>query len=188
MPIVSKLDAEKNYDNLGNMYLQYSKITSFLVFPLCSGFIILGGDFIAIWMGEKYRIVAGNILTILTISYLFYLVQKAVAYPILMGTSRLRFPTIFMAVTSILNLLLSIWWGTAYGVYGVAWGTTVPNLLNTMGIVWYTCITFKVPIYSYFYRAILLPMSAATFFIVPAVIFRRYIAINSYLDFFLCVT
>ncbi|APG26442.1 hypothetical protein A7E78_00310 [Syntrophotalea acetylenivorans] len=183
MPRVSELDSLKDNQGLKDVYLKYSRLTSFLVLPLCLGFIFFGGDFIALWMGEKYRVVSGNILSILAISYLFFLVQRGVAYPLLMGTSNLRFPTIFMAVTAILNLLLSIWWGKYYGLYGVAWGTTLPNLLNTAGIVWFTCRTFKLAIRTYLVSGLFIPLSAGVFFIIPAFVLHKYIILDTYLKF-----
>lgn len=188
MPRVSELDALNDHAGLQEVYLTYSRLTSLLVLPLCLGFFIFGGDFIALWMGEKYRVVSGNVLSILAISYLFFLVQRGVAYPILMGTSKLRFPTIFMAATAILNLVLSLWWGKQYGLYGVAWGTTVPNLINTAGIIWFMCHAFEISISRYLYRGILLPLSAGAFFVCPALVARRFLPINSYLLFFMVIS
>ena len=183
MPRVSQLDALGENDSLQEVYLHYSKLTSFIVVPVCFGFFIFGGDFIALWMGEKYRVVSGNVLSILTLSSLVLLVQKGVAYPILMGTSRLRFPTLLLAGTALLNLLLSIWWGRVYGLYGVAWGTTVPNLVNAAGLIWYTCRILKVPTGRYLYRGVLIPVSSGVFFAVPALLISELTSISSYTIF-----
>ena len=188
MPRVSMLDAVKDSHSLQELYFKYSRLTTLLILPICLVFLIFGGDFISIWMGEKYRIISGNILSILTISYLFFLVQRAVAYPVLMGTSNLRFPTLFMATTAILNLLLSIWWGKKYGLYGVAWGTTIPTMLNTVGIIWFMCRTFNVSFGQYLYQGVFSPLSAGVYFAIPALILRNYITIDSYLRISLAVS
>lgn len=187
MPKVSELDALGDNVGLQGVYLDYSQLTSFIVLPLCLIFFVFGGDFIAIWMGEKYRVISGNVLSILTISYVFFLVQRGVAFAILMGTSRLQFPTYFMFGTAILNLLLSIWWGKKYGLYGVAWGTTIPNLINTVAIIWFMCRSFNVRVAHYLYKGIMVPLSAGIFFIIPSCILRHYITINSYIIFFVIV-
>jgi O-antigen/teichoic acid export membrane protein len=180
MPRVSQLDALNDHRSLQEVYLHYSKLTSFIVVPACFGFIILGGDFISLWMGEKYRVVSGDVLSILTLSSLFLLVQRGVAYPILMGTSRLRFPTLLLAGTALVNLLLSVWWGWVWGLNGVAWGTTVPNLVNAAGLVWYTCRTLKISFWRYLYQEVLVPVYSGIFFAVPAFLFSRFSGINSY--------
>jgi len=183
MPRVSQLDALDESHSLQEVYLNYSRLTSFVVVPVCFGLFIFGGDFIALWMGEKYRVVSGSVLSILTLSSLFLLVQKGVAYPILMGTSRLRFPTLLLAGTALLNLLLSVWWGRVFGLNGVAWGTTVPNLVNAAGLVWYTCRALKVPFGRYLYRGVLIPIGSGIFFAVPAFLISKLANISSYTIF-----
>jgi len=188
MPKISGLSAIGNQTNLKDIYLHLSKLVCFLLLPICLTFFFFGGDFIALWMGEKYRLVSGNILSILTLSYLFFLVQRGVAFPIMMGTSHVRFPTILMLMTALMNLLLSIWWGKVYGIYGVAWGTTVPNLVSTAGIIWYMLRTFNVHCHTYLYRGILIPLSSGVFFAVPGLISHKYILVDSYLKFTMVVS
>ncbi|BCR05280.1 polysaccharide biosynthesis protein [Desulfuromonas versatilis] len=183
MPRVSQFDALNKKSGLQDIYLKYSRLTAFIVVPVCFGLFIFGGDFIALWMGERYREVSGNILSVLTLSSLFFLVQRGVAFPILMGTSHLRFPTFLMAGTALLNLLLSLWWGSVYGLYGVAWGMTVPNFVNTVGLIWYTCRVLKVPVRDYLFRGVLIPLSAGIFFSIPGLLVHRAISIDSYLKF-----
>jgi O-antigen/teichoic acid export membrane protein len=180
MPMISKNDAPSDNTRIKETYLKLSKLSSYFAIPICLFCILLGGDFIAIWMGEKFRNISGNILIILTISYFFFFVQNSVAYPILMGTSRLKFPTILMSLTATLNLILSIWWGKVYGIIGVAWGTTVPNILNCIGIVCYMCITFKLPFKTYCINGIIIPLSGCFFFAAPALGLKSFINIDSY--------
>lgn len=180
MPRVSQLDSVREDAGLRDIYLQYSRLTSFFVVPVCFAFFIFGGDFIALWMGERYREISGNVLSILTLSSLFFLVQKGVAYPILMGTSRLRFPTMLIAGTAFLNLILSLWWGKVYGLYGVAWGMTVPNLLNAAGLIWYTCKILKISVRNYLFRGVSIPISAGILFVIPAIIVHQMISFDSY--------
>ena len=180
MPMISKIDALDGMVDLKEKYIKYSKFTSFCVIPLCAFFLILGGDFISIWMGENYRIVSGNILSILTLSYIFLFVQYSISFPILMGSSLIRFPTLLMLATAIANLLLSIWWGKIFGVYGVAWGTTLPNLIYSFGIMLYMCKWQKMSFKSYFIKTIFVPLSAGIFFAFPALILKKYLYVDSY--------
>jgi O-antigen/teichoic acid export membrane protein len=180
MPMISKVEAMNEKIKLQHLYLQYSRNISFLTFPLCLMFLLCGTDFIAIWMGEKYRIISGNVLSILTISYILLLVQQGVAFPILMGTSHVKFPTFLLLSTSILNLVLSIWWSSKFGVYGVAWGTTIPNFMYGFGLVWYTCKILNLRIESYLFKGIIVPSSAGIFFVAPILFARIYMDFDSY--------
>lgn len=184
MPKSSDLDTRNKTEQLKQIYINYSKLTYLIVLLASLIFFFLGKDFIAIWMGESFRETSGNVLFILTISYLFFLVQRGVGHPILMGTSKLKFPTIVMIITAVVNLLISIVLGKYYGIEGVAWGTTIPNLLNTVIMIFYTTNYLKINPFSYIIKTILIPSLSAVFFIAPVLLIKHYILIDSYLKFF----
>lgn len=181
MPMISKQEANSDKSQLKSSYILYSKNVSYITAPICATFFIFGKDFITVWMGSNYGVVSGNILNILTLSYFFLFLQNGVAYPILMGTSKIKVPTYLMLSTSILNLGISIWWGKINGVYGVAWGTTVPNIIYSFGIIWYMCKIFDLSIMKYLFKGIIIPSSAALFFAAPALFISRLIPHQTYL-------
>jgi len=181
MPKISVLEAQGNLDDISEIYCKYSRLVMFFVLPVCLFFWCFGGDFIALWMGEKYRVLSGAVLSILTIGYLFYLVQSGVAIPILMGTSNVKYPTFIIFLSAIINLILSIFLGKIYGVYGVAWGTTVPLLGVTLAMIIYICRTFKVHFFKYVLKSLLIPLLAS----LPLLMIYQYfknVEIVSYFD------
>lgn len=184
MPRSSDLDSKNQKDALKRIYLNYSKITYFLLLFACLVLILIGKDFIAIWMGESFREPAGNVLIILAISYLFYLTQRGVGHPILMGISKLKLPTYLMLFTALLNLGISIVLGKQYGINGVAWGTTIPNLLNTIVMIYYTTRILDINPLKYFGQTILLPTLSGIFIVAPILLVKNYLVIDSYLKFF----
>ena len=180
MPMISKKEGRNGRSKLHLEYTLYSKNVSYITAPICTTFFIFGADFINLWMGDNYGIVSGNILNILTFSYFFFLLQRAVAYPILMGTSRIKFYTYLMVATAILNLAISILWGKKFGVYGVAWGTTVPNIIFSFGIIWYMCNNFKLSILKYLIEGIIIPSTPSLFFAASALTLNKFIIHQSY--------
>ena len=188
VPKSSDLDAKNQKDQLKDIYINFSKLTYFISLLASLIFIFLGKDFIAIWMGESFREPSGNVLIILTISYVFFLVQRGVGHPILMGTSKLKFPTYIMITTAIVNLLLSIVLGKYYGIIGVAWGTSIPNLINTVIMIFYTTNYLKINPFSYITKTILFPSLSSVFFIGPVLLIKYYISVDSYLKFFVIVS
>ena len=188
MPKISSLDAVGDKLAITEAYIKFSKFTFIIVAPICFFLIISGGDFIALWMGEKFRVVSGNILSILTLSYFLFLVQRGVAFPIFMGTSKMRFLSILMISTAVANLVLSIWWGIVYGVYGVAWGTTVPNFISIIGIVWFMKKHFGVSVINYFTKSLLVPLLASSAFALILILSKRIIPQSSYLNIFLVLS
>lgn len=187
MPKMSALDAVGDKSAITAAYVKYSRLTFIIVAPICFYLIISGGDFIALWMGEKFRVVTGNVLTILTISYFFFLVQRGVAYPIFMGTSKMRFLSTLMIATAVANLLLSIWWGLEFGIYGVAWGTTIPNLISVIGIIWFMNKNYDVSILSYIRKSFLIPFIAAGISALFLMISKRIIPQENYLNIFIVI-
>lgn len=186
MPRISDMDARGKSEGVGAIYCDYSRIVMFLVLPACLCFWCYGGDFIALWMGEQFRYVSGDVLSILTIGYLLYMVQAGVALPILMGTSNVKFPTILILSASLLNLSLSILLGTKYGILGVAWGTTIPLVFLTLIIVVYMCRCFNIKLSYYLKHAVCVPfLSSIPFFIVFWFV-KQKIVINTY--FFLVIS
>ena len=180
MPKISVLEAQGSLDDISAIYCKYSRLLMFFVLPVCLFFWCFGGDFIALWMGEKYRDLSGSVLSILTIGYLFYLVQAGVAIPIFMGTSNVKFPTIIIFTSAIINFLLSIFLGIKYGVYGVAWGTTVPLLLVSLVMVLYMCKTYKIKINNYFFSSVLIPLLSIIPFLTMYYFLFKNMEIDSY--------
>lgn len=186
LPKISAYDARGDLEAITRTYISYSRLTFIVVSPVCLFLMISGGDFIALWMGEKFRVVSGTVLSILTLSYFFLLVQRAVAFPVCMGTSRMRFLSILMLVTSVANVVLSIWWGAIFGLYGVAWGATVPNLATVIGIMWFMKKSFGINLWDYFSKTVLIPCIGSAAFVVVLFVSRKYIIQNSYVNI-LCV-
>jgi len=185
MPKSSDLDGKQESAALKHIYLNYSKLTYFIVMLACMIFILLGKDFISIWMGDSFRTSSGNILIILSISYLFYLVQRGVGHPILMGTSNIKFLTYVMVGTAILNFILSVVLGKYYDIYGVAWGTAIPNLINTVIMIFYTTNLLKINTYEYIFKTILIPTVSVIFIVIPIIFIKQIMIIDTYAEFFL---
>jgi len=185
LPKLSALDANGDLEALSASYTKYCRLTFMIVSPICIFLIIYGGDFIALWMGEKFRIESGNVLTILTISHLFFLVQRAVAFPICIAMSKMRFISLLMIGTALLNIVLSIWWGWQYGLIGVAWGTTIPNFVTVIGIIWFMRKILKVELSKYFWDTILVPGLATILFTSSLFGMRQFVPMTNYFSLFI---
>jgi O-antigen/teichoic acid export membrane protein len=187
MPKASSLDRLGDNNWTIDLYNKSSSYISFIILPVCVSFIMFGGDFIALWVGEQFRSVSHNILIILSTSYYFYLVQSGIAYPMLMGTSNLKFPAWLMMATAILNLSLSIWLGKIFGIYGVAWGTAISNAVNTIGIISFTSKKFNIRMFRYIVSRQIIPLTSGLFFVFPSMILRNYYVPNSFQALFLMI-
>jgi len=180
MPKMSALDALKDHSEIGRSYIRYSRLTFILILPVCISIYVFGSDFIGLWMGPKFVSEASLILNILTLSYVFFLVQRGIAFPIMMGISKMKFLSILMLITAALNILLSILWGQKFGLIGVAWGTTIPNFINVIVIVIYMSKLLKISLLKYMFTTYILPCFLGLAYLLPVLLFKKFVLIDNY--------
>jgi O-antigen/teichoic acid export membrane protein len=128
-----------------------------LVFPICLLLYYYGGEFIQLWMKDSFHPEMYEVLSILLVGYVFFLVQRGTTFPVLMGVSKMKWPTIVMFVAAIFNLGSSIWFGKIYGVYGVAWATSVPTICVALFLLAYISSILSIPILKCLINSTLIP-------------------------------
>jgi O-antigen/teichoic acid export membrane protein len=183
-PRVSILHTQSRHEELRRLYLSTGRLVFLLFLPVCTAFVTVGGDSIALWMGEDFRVPSGAVLQVLAGSYLFYLVQDVGGRPILMGSSKMRVPTLSIAAAALVNVGLSITLGSSLGIIGVAWGTAIPNTIYAFSMMAYTSRTMDVPFFFYLRRVLLVPALAAVFFLSPVLGIRHLLGFGSFALFF----
>jgi O-antigen/teichoic acid export membrane protein len=148
-PMATKLNTEGRVDELGTVFLKWSKIS--LSISLMAGLflIVLGPRFIAWWIGPSFERPAGAVLQILMASSLAFLPVRGVALPILMGLGKPRIPTIAFIVAGLMNLGLSIAFARPLGLAGVALGTAIPNVLFAAVVLVVTCRELDIRVATY---------------------------------------
>jgi O-antigen/teichoic acid export membrane protein len=148
-PMATKLNTERRRDELGAVFLRWSKIS--LSMSLMAGLflIVLGPRFIAWWIGPSFERPAGVVLQILMISSLAFLPVRGVALPILMGLGKPRTPTIAFILAGLANLGLSIALARPLGLAGVALGTAIPNVLFAAVVLVVACRELRIGVTKY---------------------------------------
>lgn len=145
MPAATKLKGEEGAALLEAVFLKWSKVSLSVVLPICLFLAVLGPRFLATWVGPEYEQSAGTVTRILAPSFLLALPVRAVALPILLGTSNPGRPAAVYLVTALFNLGLSIGLVEAgYGLVGVALGTAIPQVLFAGYLVVVTCLHLDV--------------------------------------------
>ncbi len=183
MPRVSSMEARKEITALAPVYLEYSRLTYLIMQAVCVMFIVLGGDFIALWMGEEFRGPAGRVLIILALAYQFYLVQRGVGVAILLGIGSIKVPTLLMVGAAVLNAVVSVILAMFWGIEGVAWGTTIPLWLLSAALLVYTSRLLHVSVGRYVLHAYVIPSLISPLLIVPPLLFKLISAVDSFPKF-----
>jgi len=150
VPAISERDAKGDLEVVRDLYISGTKYMIIISNLLSIGMIVLGGAFIAIWMGPKYKDLGETVLIILFINQYFQGPQQ-ISYSVLLGLSKQKHYSFMSIVVSIFNLLLSILLVQKWGIIGVALGSTIPQVLFFgLYVPWLTLKTIKTPIWLYF--------------------------------------
>jgi O-antigen/teichoic acid export membrane protein len=103
-------------------------------------------------MGEQYAGPSGKVMQILLLSVVFSSANTPSA-GIVYGMEKHKRIALWGMIESVLNLSLSIILVRRIGIYGVAWGTTIPSVLMEM-ILWpsYICKLLEMPVRTYLWQ------------------------------------
>ena len=128
MPMATRLQAAGDLSGLRPAFLKWSKISFSLVLAVGAFLLVLGPEFLGVWIGPRFEGPSGEVVRILMASFLAYLPVRGVALPILMGLGRPVPPTVALLVMGAVNVALSIALVGPLGIAGVALGTAIPNV------------------------------------------------------------
>jgi O-antigen/teichoic acid export membrane protein len=135
-PTISHFDASGDYGEIGKLYKKLSRYLYYLTACIAVGILFFGGKFITLWMGEGFGSTI-KVLYILIIPSAIYLPQVA-ANAVLLGISRHRTLLYILVVEAVANITLSIILVKPLGIYGVAWGTAIPQYIIYLFVYPYT--------------------------------------------------
>lgn len=147
------------------------KSTRFLMLvavPLFVGLVMLGRDFIFLWMGPGYE-ESAVVLSFLAISQLGATASLS-CWTTLVGLGRVKFLAIIALIEGILNISLSILFVTMFhlGITGVALGTLIPMLgLTRMLVTIYTCWVVQMKLSEFAKATFFRWLTAAVLFALP---------------------
>lgn len=160
-PLASSIEARKDQHQLRRIVLFSSRAGTMVVLPISLTFMLRGGNFIGLWMGQQYAELSGRVLWILSLT-LFFWAGNSVTAGSLLGLSKHRPLVPVLLAEGVCNLALSILWVRgSLGILGVAWGTVVPSLASSLIFwPWYIRRTLKIEPFDYVVSAWVMPATA----------------------------
>ena len=149
IPLASKLDASGQSGDLQKLLVRGTQAALGLMLPIAVVLLLRGKTFIGLWMGPKYSDISGTVLQILLITQ-FFTIANSTAGQIAYGVDKHKSVATWSVVEAALNLVLSIVLVKTIGLYGVAWGTSIAQVIVHM-IFWprYVKRELKVPVRTY---------------------------------------
>lgn len=154
-PAISEFDAKGDMDTVKALYISGTKYMVFISNLLSVGIFVLGGAFIALWMGPKYKELCETVLIILFVNQ-FVMGPQQISYSVLQGLGKQKMYSYMSFAVSILNLVLSIILVQEYGIEGVAIGAVLPQVVfYGLFVPWLTLKKLDLSKWEYFKGAYL---------------------------------
>jgi O-antigen/teichoic acid export membrane protein len=161
-PAASTLEARGDTTAIRRMLLNSTRYTVWVLLPIQIGLLLLGKPFLVNWLGSRrYADLCFPTLVILALP-LTLAMSQSVPARILYGIGRLRWYARAMMAEALVNLVLSILLVRPLGIEGVAWGTTIPNVLSSLAVGVYVCRLLGVRLGAYLRHSFLLPVAASS--------------------------
>jgi O-antigen/teichoic acid export membrane protein len=159
-PAVSAMEARGDAAAIRTVFLDSTRYVLWLILPVQLGLLLLGRQFLALWLGPEYADRSYPTLAILAAPLALALAQS-VSVRILYGTGRLRWYARAVLAEAAANLALSLVLVRPLGIEGVALGTAIPNILLNCGLGLALCRTLGVGPGDYLRRSYLAPCLGA---------------------------
>lgn len=135
VPEINRIVANNQPDRdvqLSNRMCDIGRIIFMIALYIYIGFVFCGRSFIQAWVGEGYE--DAYIVALLLISPLVIILPHSIAVEIRRAKNQHRVPALFMLVTSVCNVLISIQLAIHWGPIGAAAGTFVSFIINQIMI------------------------------------------------------
>ena len=184
MPMVAHYSALDDQERIKKTVVDGSKLALFISFPVALVFIVLGGEFIALWMGEEFRELSGLVLMILAVSQIFSAPHQTLS-SVLYGMDKHKMLAFFRIGEAVANLVLSIVLLHLYGIAGVALGTAIPHIILTAIILpIYTTRVIGMDLLRYYLLGYVRPIIAALPFLAIVLYINQYLTFDNLGVFF----
>jgi O-antigen/teichoic acid export membrane protein len=186
-PMFSELEANNEMDRLKAMFGKMTKLSFLMGLPVGVVYLIMGKNFIILWMGEGYGEGSALVLTILTIGTLFTIWENIIN-SVLFGISRHHIIAWLRAVEAVVKIVLCILFIKMWGIVGVALANTLSHILF-MGVILplLVCRDLNMPIGTYVRESIIHPIVSCLPFALCCYFLNVYLPATNLAVFFLSV-
>lgn len=158
MPVASEYSAlppDERREKMEELFTRGSRFPVIMTLPIILFLVILGREFISLWMRAKLEPLdirqSHIIFVILAIPNILTISWQAGAQ-MLVGLAKHRFPAYLFIVAAGLNLALSIIFIHYWGIVGVALGTAIPEILIKPVMHFYYKKVFDISMSRYYWN------------------------------------
>lgn len=159
-PLVSARQAVQGTLATAGILKTSMRLGAIAILPIVLTLLVRGPTFIGLWMGPAYTEVSGHILRVLCLGLCFFTSYHVLTQTVI-GLNLHKGIVPAYVGEAVANVALSILLGLAWGVIGVAWGTTIPRLLLSLFLgPWLARRWLNVPIHDFARHAWVRPLAS----------------------------
>jgi O-antigen/teichoic acid export membrane protein len=133
MPLASELEASDDNRKLRTLYIVASRVALGIAVPIAVVLSLLGGAILTLWVGAEYDEYAPLVMVLAVAS--LAATSQWPATEVLQGMARHHVAASAALAAGIANIALSVLLLPAFGLLGVAFGTLIPAVVASIGIV-----------------------------------------------------
>lgn len=132
LPRISRHLHNKEEDRLLPLMIRVGKYQMFIMGLVLVGFILVGREFMILWMGKDFEI--SYYCTVCMIIPQLFECSQQIGYTSIMAKGLVKYQALFMICTSVIGLSLSFFLSRSYGVIGSCAALLVAGIVNVIGI------------------------------------------------------
>lgn len=179
--VASSTNEEETNDKLTDLMIKVGRLQFFVMMLILTGFIFFGKYFIYRWAGENYE--DAYYITLLLICPVTIPLIQNLGIEIQRAKNKHQFRSIIYLIVAILNVGISIWFCTLWGVIGTALGTTLSLIIGNiiiMNIYYQKALGINI---IKFWKKILKSIPAFIIPVICGICLMIFYSFNSLIDF-----
>jgi len=137
-PVVARYDPDTDQASLRRIFYDGSRLHLLFSLPLSMVLFFWGGSLIRLWVGDAFG-PSQIVLQVLLLGHIVSFLQ-GIGGEVLLGVGRHRNFAVLSMLAAILNIILSVILIKTLGLVGVAWGTTIPLAVLSVGYLPYATL------------------------------------------------
>lgn len=150
--VVESVYQNNSKEILTKEMIRVSRITMIILFYILGAFLILGKEFIALWVGKTYE---ESWLVALLIMIAFVIpISQGYAHAVLEAKKLMRFKSLLSLILTVIGIIVGGYLSTIYGLTGIIYGIFGALVLLQMIIVFYYQIKLGLDMKQYFTKAL----------------------------------
>jgi len=150
---VKSVYANSNSELLTNEMIRVSRITMIVLFYILGGFLVLGQEFVILWVGETYK-ESWVVALLIMIAYVIP-ISQGYAHAILEAKKMMRFKSLSSLILTIIGIIIGGVLSKTYGLKGVIYGIFGALIFLQIIVLCYYQLKLGLDMKRYFTKALL---------------------------------